>query len=63
MNSTTNMYTRHLREFMTGSLTTMNLITMFWLASREGGVQMPEMKTKGLRGQEVHGRNRKPNAP
>ena len=35
LNSPDCIYTRHLEGFVSSSLTTMNLITLFWLADRD----------------------------
>jgi hypothetical protein len=44
MNREQELYFKYLKDFMEGSLDTSNLITMFWVALREGGVYVPELR-------------------
>ena len=53
---------RGLRDWMAGSLDTMNMITMFWLTCREAEVWEPDLKFVWAHAQKAHGRPRKPHS-
>jgi hypothetical protein len=56
MNRNEKAYYRNLRE----SMGTLNLIAVFWLACREGGILVPELRPTGFGGIKPHpGRGRR----
>jgi len=61
MNRKNDIYSRHLRECVTESMGTLNLITVFWLASREGGFLVPALRPVGVYGAKPQGRVRRAN--
>ena len=59
MNSKTDISRKSLRDFMAGSMHTMNLITMFGLACREGGIFIPELNLVTCSEAKAHGKGKR----
>lgn len=59
MKSKMDIGNKNLRDFVTGSLDTMNLIVLLGMACREGGALFPVLKPAVCLGPRAHGKGKR----